>query len=242
MHTSNLKVIIVEKDIYARYAIASYLGWDRRTRVTHKLASLQELDTELANLPDAELPDTVLLDGRLLPDVETVKAAFRMIQSYCDAHILVLAHQANPEIARALYDLGTFGYLLRDEVGLRVSWLVVWAQKFQFVTTPTTEAMVPASAVLPESRTYPELTDRIRQALMLCVVEGMSAELAADEMGLSPHTIRTYIKEGYSILEANDQTPLPANLSPQEKAFMRLTALELSALEQKLHDSEEKKS
>ena len=75
-------------------------------------------------------------------------------------------------------------------------------------------------------RQHPELTQRIRRALQLCVVEGMSAELAADEMGLSPHTVRSYIKEGYRILETYDDTVYPPDMSPQERAFMRFTALE----------------
>ncbi|NJL94171.1 MAG: hypothetical protein HC915_10815 [Anaerolineae bacterium] len=114
--------------------------------------------------------------------------------------------------------------------------MVVWlvASRPGFVITPHLKLSFPEATLLPDTRSYPELTDRIRQALLLCVIEGMSAELAADEMGLSPHTIRTYIKEGYSILEAADKTHYPANLSPQEKAFMRLTALELSSLDEQL--------
>ena len=72
---------------------------------------------------------------------------------------------------------------------------------------------------------YPEMTDRIRQAIRLCVIEGMPAHLAADEMGISLHTIRGYIKEGYRILEANDHYEYPTDMTPQERAFMRFTAL-----------------
>jgi hypothetical protein len=72
-------------------------------------------------------------------------------------------------------------------------------------------------------RKFPELTDRIRQAIKLCVVEGMPAHLAADEMGISLHTIRGYIKEGYRILEAYDETEYPLDMTPQERAFMRFT-------------------
>jgi hypothetical protein len=80
--------------------------------------------------------------------------------------------------------------------------------------------------VLPPQRHYPEMTDRIRQAIQLCVIEGMPAHLAADEMGISLHTIRGYIKEGYRILESYDQADYPVDMTPQERAFMRFTALE----------------
>jgi hypothetical protein len=54
----------------------------------------------------------------------------------------------------------------------------------------------------------------------------MPAQLAADEMGISPHTIRSYVKEGYRILEAHDETDYPEEMGPLERAFMRFTALD----------------
>jgi len=53
----------------------------------------------------------------------------------------------------------------------------------------------------------------------------MPAQLAADEMGISPHTIRSYIKEGYRILEAHDNSEYPEDMGPIERAFMRFTAV-----------------
>lgn len=82
------------------------------------------------------------------------------------------------------------------------------------------------AAILPQRREYRELTERIRQAIELCVVKGMPAQLAADEMGISLHTIRSYIKEGYRILEFAYETIYPVEMSPQEKAFMRITRIE----------------
>jgi hypothetical protein len=45
----------------------------------------------------------------------------------------------------------------------------------------------------------------------------------ADEMSISLHTIRGYIKEGYRILESADAGEYPVDMSPQERAFVRLT-------------------
>ena len=36
-------------------------------------------------------------------------------------------------------------------------------------------------------------------------------------MGISPHTVRSYIKEGYRILETYDDVVYPPDLSPQER-------------------------
>ena len=50
--------------------------------------------------------------------------------------------------------------------------------------------------------------------------------LVADEMGISTATVRGYIKLAYRILETYDECQYPADMSQQELAFMRLTALE----------------
>ena len=52
----------------------------------------------------------------------------------------------------------------------------------------------------------------------------VEAHVAADEMGISLHTIRSYIKEGYRILEAYDETEYPVDMSPQERAFLESRA------------------
>jgi DNA-binding transcriptional MerR regulator len=54
----------------------------------------------------------------------------------------------------------------------------------------------------------------------------MPAEIAADEMGVSTSTIRSYIKEGYRILEAEGDEGYPIYMSPAERAFLRLSALD----------------
>lgn len=231
MLTENYKVVIVESDFFARNAINSYLARDRRTRVTHRLSSLDELFNQLEKAPIAELPDTILLDDTLLAPPDYAASQLRRIHALCQAHVLVLAHHFDEVLAKATRQAGGRGYVIRQEVGLQISWLVVWARVYPFVTTRSLKNQLPDAAILPEGREYPELTERVRQALMLCVVEGMSAQLAADEMGVSAHTIRTYIKEGYSILEANDDLKFPTTLRPQERAFMRLTAPKLNDLE-----------
>jgi len=123
---------------------------------------------------------------------------------------------------------------------MQIAWAVVFALEHDFLITPgvaRSAKHIPSNrvydaAVLPEQREYPEMTDRIRQAIRLCVIEGMPAHLAADEMGISLHTIRGYIKEGYRILESYDQQEYPTDMTPQERAFMRFTALALDNSQQ----------
>lgn len=232
---TNLKVLILDTDYYARQAISSYLAWDRRTRVVHLADKIEAVVAYVQTTPQVEWPDVVLLDALAADSPSALAALVKHIENTIpDVMTLVLDRRLNVDTLRAVLHADANGYLLRDEVRIRIAWAIVWAQEHDFVITEGVKAALSDefdgrlfhAAVLPQQRLYPELPDRVRQALQLCVVEGMSAELAADEMGLSPHTVRSYIKEGYRILEAYDDTVYPSDMSPQERAFMRFTALE----------------
>ncbi|NLE51194.1 MAG: response regulator transcription factor [Chloroflexi bacterium] len=235
MAFKSLKVLILDTDYYARQAINSYLAWDRRTRVVHLAETMQSVIDYVKRMPEIEWPDVVLLDADAAktPD-DLARLVKQLEETIPEVMTLVLDRELDLETVRAVAQVNADGYLLRDEVRIQIAWAIVWAQDHDFVVTASVkealcdefESRLFRSATVPERRQYPELTQRIRQALQLCVVEGMSAELAADEMGLSPHTVRSYVKEGYRVLEAYDDTVYPSDMSPQERAFMRFTALD----------------
>ncbi len=235
MRHLNLKVLVFESDFYALQAINSYLAWDRRTRVVGLAQSLDRALDFLKRLPKAECPDVILLESKAFTDTnqlaETIKAMRALVE---DVMIICLAHKSDPRPATVAMESGARGYLLRDDVKLQLVWAICYALDYSFLITGSIRDAVSSpfdsrllhATVLPQKRDYPEMSDRIEQALWLCVVEGMPAQLAADEMGVSPHTIRSYIKEGYRILEAHDATEYPKEMGPLERAFMRFTALE----------------
>jgi DNA-binding NarL/FixJ family response regulator len=181
-----------------------------------------------------EWPNVVLLDALAADTPADLALLVKHIEDTIpNVMTLVLDRKLNLDTARAVAQANANGYLLRNELRIRIAQAIVWAQEHDFIVTEGVKAALKGefegrlfrAEVVPERRQYPELSERVRQALDLCVVEGMSAELAADEMGISPHTVRSYVKEGYRILEAYDDTIYPPDMSPQERAFMRYTAL-----------------
>lgn len=233
----NLKVLVMDTDYYALQAINSYLAWDRRTRVTFLAETDEMMWDYLSKTPQAELPDVILIDADHMGGPDLLKASIvRLRQSInrkqnSKAMVICMAQFAEPALIEAAADAQARGYLLKTEVRSQIAWAIVFAMEHDFIVTPgiarlsndVSNNRVYRATHLPRQREYPELTDRIRQAIELCVVAGMPAHLAADEMGISLHTIRSYIKEGYRILESYDETEYPVDMSPQERAFMRLT-------------------
>ena len=228
----NLKVLVMDIDYYALQAINSYLAWDRRTRVTCMAESIDEMWNYINRTPLAEMPDVVILDAEQIGGADGVSYHVeRLRQKIKDVMVICLAKEPDMTMVEAAAEAGARGFLLKGEVRLQIAWAIVFALDHDFIISPSIErasdqvfnSRVHHAATVPKRREYPELTERIRQAIELCVVKGMPAHLAADEMGISLHTIRSYIKEGYRILEAYDETEYPVDMSPQERAFMRLT-------------------
>ncbi len=230
----NLKVLLYDADFYALQSINGYLAWDRRTRVTYMAEALDPVWQYLKRLPMAELPDLVVLDVDHLGGITKLAETVQKLRDYVPKiRIICMAQQADPQMVEAAANARTQAFLVKGEVRFQIAWAIVYSLSHDFVVTQSVvrvceglfNSRIFHASVLPESREYPELTERIKQAIRLCVVEGMPAHLAADEMGISLHTIRGYIKEGYRILEAYDNTEYPVDMTPQERAFMRFTAL-----------------
>lgn len=231
----NLKVLVMDTDFYALHAINGFLAWDRRTRVTNLSETPAQMWAHIERTPLAELPDVVLLEADHLGGPSGLRQVVQELRRHIEGlRVICLAQVADPELVEAAADAGASGFLLKQDLRLQIAWAIVYSLGRDFIITHEVQKTcthlsnrrVLRAITLPEMRKFPELTDRIRQAIKLCVVEGMPAHLAADEMGISLHTIRGYIKEGYRILEAYDETEYPLDMTPQERAFMRFTAFE----------------
>jgi DNA-binding NarL/FixJ family response regulator len=237
----NLKVLVFDTDYYALQAVNSYLAWDRRTRVTHLSETLADMWAYIDETPIAEQPDIVLFDADHIGGPEVLKENVQKLLKrlpdvivLCTAPQLGQLGQVGAEVVEAAAEAGARGFLLKQEVRLQIAWAIVYSLDRDFIVTASVQRLTRdrtnrrlfEAEVLPPQRRYPELTDRIRQAISLTVIEGMPAHLAAHEMGISLHTIRGYVKDGYRIMESHDNTHYPLDMTPQERAFMRFTAFE----------------
>ena len=231
----DITVFVLERDIYARQAIVSYLSWDRRTRVLGQAGSLYEMFSLItADYPHTN-PNVVMLDTGLAAKTEEIDKTIQFIlHKIPETRVICLAHTPNAMMAMNALRSGASGYLVRSEVGIALASAVCFAFQHHFVVTRDVAAALTGDLsesssnldILPARRKYHGLTQRLEQALSLCVVEGLPAEIAAEEMGVSTSTVRSYIKEVYRILEAEDDAMYPTTASPVERAFMRYSALE----------------
>jgi DNA-binding NarL/FixJ family response regulator len=231
----NLKVVLLDSDFYAQQAINGFLAWDRRTRVAHIAESQAALWDYLKRVPLAEQPDVVLLDADHMGGSETLEATIKQLRHEIkDVVVICLAQFLDLRLVNAAANAGARAYFLKSEARQQIAWGIVYAMQHDFVITPgllratddgheLLSGRVLHAKQLAKPREFPLLTHRVRQALELSVTKGMPAQLISDEMGISLHTVRSYIKEGYRKLEDVDNHEYPNDMPPQELAFMRLT-------------------
>ena len=239
--TTNLKVAVIEGDGHALYAVNAYLAWDRRTRVQLKVDSLEEFWLNLGQSAAYDQPDVVIFN---ISEFAEARALARAIHNLKDAikdvGVICLAQIADLDLLYAAVDAGARAFFLKTDVLLQVATAVCYTHALQpsvFVYSRGARPAIGklnhlrlrAAKELPGPRRYPELTKRRREAIILYAIEGMPVRLVADEMGIAVSTARGYIKQAYQILESHndDAGDYPDDMSAQEIAFMRLTALEL---------------
>ena len=236
----NLSIAVIDSDRYALNAINAYLAWDRRTRVKIKADSLLDFWRSLEALPEQELPDALLLDANHMGGADGLRATIEKLRAAIPQVMVVcLAQIADLDQIYAAVDSGARAYLLKADARIHIAWALCHANALEADRFLVSAGALEASQkllhhrlrrveVLPGPRPYPGLTERLREAIVLYAVEGMPQRLVADEMGISPATVRGYIKRAYSILEASHANAggYPNDMSRQEIAFMRLTALD----------------
>jgi len=230
----DILVFILEHDIFARHSIASCLSWDRRTRVAGQASAIHELLALIERLGKLPRIDAILLDSGSAPDPASLEDEIRTLRAaLLEVKIICLANRPDPAMAHAAARAGAVAYFVREQVGLALASAICVAVHNTFTMTHELAAYAldrstwPCEVhILPERRHHPELPQRVEQALELCVLDGLPAEVAADEMGVSTNTVRSYVKEGYRILEAEDGRHYPWTMSPMERAFLRINALE----------------
>jgi DNA-binding NarL/FixJ family response regulator len=232
----DIRVFVIERDAYAQQAIVTYLGWDRRTRVIGESTSVEHISPPPAHERiHASEPDVVTLDTDLAHDVRHLAACIGTIrQLFSGAMVACLAHEIKDDYVDAAANAGARAYFLREDIGRAIASALCDIAGNSFIlshglaefASRSSNPLIHAATIMAPARLHPALSQRVEQALELCVMGGMPAEIAADEMGVSTSTIRSYIKEGYRILEAEGDEGYPIYMSPAERAFLRLSALD----------------
>ncbi|MYE26298.1 MAG: response regulator transcription factor [Chloroflexi bacterium] len=237
----DLKVALIDSDYYTEKAIHAYLAWDRRTRALTDYSSLEQFWLSLDGVGAAAYPDVIILDVNNVGERGDIRRDIkRLVDDLPQATVVCLSHIDDLDLFYAAAEGGARAFLHKEDVGYHIASAVcLAAAELREDELLYSRKMDDARRLLnlkrdtvrlPQPVQFPGLTPRKRRVIELFAIEGMPAALIANELRIKQSTVTDYVKKAYQALGLQDlelNEMFLASLPQRERAFMKLTALEI---------------
>ena len=167
-------------------------------------------------------PDVILMDIRM-PKTDGISATRQIKESLPDARILILTTYSEDELVFEGIRAGAMGYLLKDITRAQLAEAVRGAMRGEAQIDPAVAAQVLAEfqrmadllrrkAAPPpvpadsDSLPFPEALTPREETILRLMAEGLTNAGIAERLYLSEGTVKNYVSEVLSKLQANDRT------------------------------------
>jgi two-component system, NarL family, nitrate/nitrite response regulator NarL len=151
----------------------------------------------------ARLPDVALLDVQM-PGLDGLAVLNAVAREELPTRVLLLTAQLDSAAAFKAIGSGAAGCLLKDASADVVCDAVVAVARGETVLAPEVQAAIAREIRTRSVQERPVLSPREREILVLTAA-GMSAPHIAEQLVLSPATIRTHLQHLYDKLGVNDR-------------------------------------
>jgi DNA-binding NarL/FixJ family response regulator len=178
--------------------------------LTMLLASFDDLDvvatastaTDIVECYRSHRPDVVLMDLSM-PVVDGIEATALLRTEFPDARVIVLTGSTDPHLVGAALDAGACGYLMKSASGDNIANAINSVMAGQSVFGPEAVQALRSGPepVGPGGDLTPRETDVLRQ-----VVAGRSNKQIANELGISPGTVRIHVSNILAKLGVSNRT------------------------------------
>jgi DNA-binding NarL/FixJ family response regulator len=189
-----IRVLVVDDHPMMRAGIASEINTEPDMIVVGQAIDGHEAIVQFR----LHKPDVMLVDMRM-PNMGGLETISKVREEFPAARIVVLTTAAGDFHAMRAFRAGASGYLLKDMLGSELVKTIRLVHEGQ--------RRIPdeiASKLFGPSGDA-ELTVRELEVLR-CAARGLSNKLIAEEMRISEHTVKGYLKNIMTKLQANDRT------------------------------------
>jgi DNA-binding NarL/FixJ family response regulator len=189
-----IRVLVVDDHPMMRAGIASEINTEPDMIVVGQAIDGHEAIVQFR----LHKPDVMLVDMRM-PNMGGLETISKVREEFPAARIVVLTTAAGDFHAMRAFRAGASGYLLKDMLGSELVKTIRLVHEGQ--------RRIPdeiASKLFGPSGDA-ELTVRELEVLR-CAARGLSNKLIAEEMRISEHTVKGYMKNILTKLQANDRT------------------------------------
>jgi two-component system, NarL family, response regulator DesR len=190
--SQSIRVIVAEDQAMVLGALAALLETEPDITVCARSANGREALSALAKLK----PDVLVTDIEM-PEMTGLTLAAEVRERYPQTRVMILTTFARPGYLRRALDAGAKGYLLKDRPAAELAEAVRRVHRGLRVVDPDLAAEAWDSGADP-------LTERERQILWRAG-EGKSSLEIAEELHLSEGTVRNYLSEAISKLDASNR-------------------------------------
>ena len=187
-----IRVLLAEDQSMVRGALAALLALERDIEVVAQVAR----GDEVVAAAEAARPDVALLDIEM-PGIDGLSAAAALRRACPGCKVLILTTFGRPGFLRRAVESGAVGFLVKDAPAAELAAAIRKAMAGLRVIDPAL-----ASAALSEGAS--PLTARQREVLSHARTGASVAEIARD-LSLSEGTVRNYLSEAMSKLDAHNR-------------------------------------
>lgn len=204
-----ISVLLAEDHPVVRTGLVDLLGSEPDIEI---LAAVGDGAAAVAALEEGGLPDIVLLDVTM-PEMDGIEATRRIVADpgLSDTRVILLTTFDDDELIFESLKVGAAGFLLKDVEpdDLRKAIRVVAAGDALLAPAVTRRLLETFADSLNTGRAelLDGLTEREKEILVL-VAEGMSNSEIAEELYLSPATVKTHVNRTMTKLGVHDRAGL----------------------------------
>ena len=193
---SDIQVAIVEDDQEIRQTLKLIIDGTAGYACKQVFA---DAETAIASLPGSP-PDVILMDVEL-PGKSGIEAVGLLKPQLTETDILMLTVREDAETVFEAICAGATGYLLKNTPPTRLLQAIDEVRQGGSPMSANIARMVLKSFHKPKQEV---LSDRELEILKL-LVDGKNYKVIAEELFVSPHTVRTHIKNIYARLHVNSR-------------------------------------